>query len=168
MTEYVLVFPFILRSKSEQSVLLILKDRPNSQKGRLNLLGGKIESGETPEQAAVRELKEESGLSAMGDRFPELVGPYICGKIVGDDFIVYCVSCYVLDSGCGTLIPREGETEKVQWHQFWQIKGDPRLLPNLKIIIPMMQQDVRGWTIVSPKDSGMPDSKFEIFFDSVN
>jgi mutator protein MutT len=34
---------------------------PNSH-GKWNLLGGRIEYGETPEQAVVREIKEESGL----------------------------------------------------------------------------------------------------------
>jgi 8-oxo-dGTP pyrophosphatase MutT (NUDIX family) len=45
-----------------EDVLLVHKDRPEWQKGRLNLIGGKLEEGEDAITAAVRELGEESGL----------------------------------------------------------------------------------------------------------
>ncbi len=61
ITEYVLIFPF---NKTCGSVWLITKEKPEWQKGSLNGIGGKIEAGETPMQAAIRELKEESGLKA--------------------------------------------------------------------------------------------------------
>jgi 8-oxo-dGTP diphosphatase len=48
--------------QSLQNVLLIHKSRPESQKGRVNGLGGKIEKNETPLQCIVREVKEESNL----------------------------------------------------------------------------------------------------------
>jgi len=48
------------RVRTNIPVLLILKEKPG-QKGRLNLVGGKVEEGETPEKAAHRELKEEAG-----------------------------------------------------------------------------------------------------------
>lgn len=43
-------------------VLLIEKNRPAFQKGKLNGIGGKIEEGETIHSAMVREFKEETGL----------------------------------------------------------------------------------------------------------
>jgi 8-oxo-dGTP diphosphatase len=43
------------------NVLLIEKNHPEWQKGRLNGIGGKIERGETPLQAMVREFQEEAG-----------------------------------------------------------------------------------------------------------
>lgn len=46
----------------DYQTLLILKDRPEWQAGNFNGLGGKIEQGETPEQAIVREVFEESNL----------------------------------------------------------------------------------------------------------
>lgn len=46
-----------------QNVALILKDRgPNGMAGHLNGLGGKIEFGESPRRAMVRETQQESGV----------------------------------------------------------------------------------------------------------
>lgn len=56
---YVLGFAF---NESGTSVLLIQKARPAWQAGRLNGLGGKIEPGELPDQAMVREFYEECGI----------------------------------------------------------------------------------------------------------
>jgi 8-oxo-dGTP diphosphatase len=43
------------------NVLMIEKNHPEWQKGRLNGIGGKIERGETPLQAMIREFREEAG-----------------------------------------------------------------------------------------------------------
>jgi len=59
MKQYVLGFMFSLDGKS---VVLIRKTKPNWQAGRLNAIGGKIESGELIDQAMVREFEEETGL----------------------------------------------------------------------------------------------------------
>lgn len=42
-------------------VWLIIKNRPDWQKGLINGIGGKIESGETPTDAMEREFREETG-----------------------------------------------------------------------------------------------------------
>lgn len=44
------------------NVLLIHKDRPADQVGKVNGIGGKIEKGETPLQCIIREAQEECGL----------------------------------------------------------------------------------------------------------
>ena len=72
--DYVLVYARSI-NRTFEDVLLVLKDRPPWQAGMLNLVGGKIEKGETPEEAALRELKEESGLD--GER------PLLMGAITG-------------------------------------------------------------------------------------
>ena len=58
--QYVIVHVPIL----SDSVLMIRKKRPDWQAGKLNLPGGHIEEGETPAEAAARELFEETGLIA--------------------------------------------------------------------------------------------------------
>ena len=63
MSDYVIIWA--QRGNSRDDVLLVLKDKPEWQKGKLNLPGGKVEEGETPEEAATRELKEESGYSPI-------------------------------------------------------------------------------------------------------
>jgi 8-oxo-dGTP diphosphatase len=56
MTEYVAGFMF-----DSDRVALIRKNRPEWQKGKLNGIGGHIESGETPGFAMSREFEEETG-----------------------------------------------------------------------------------------------------------
>ncbi len=55
-SKYVVGFAF---DKTETSLLLILKAKPDWQKGRWNGIGGSIEDGETPLQAMNREWNEE-------------------------------------------------------------------------------------------------------------
>ncbi len=58
------VLTFIRR---EGHLLLILKKRGLGH-GKVNAPGGRLEPGETPEQAAVRETREEVGLTPLGLR----------------------------------------------------------------------------------------------------
>lgn len=58
-TGYVLV---IATCPDSGKVLLVTKRRPTWQAGRLNYPGGKIETDETPLEAAVREMSEETGV----------------------------------------------------------------------------------------------------------
>ena len=51
MNNYVLGFAF---NKNFREVLLILKNKPQWQKGLYNGIGGKIEEGELPIEAMVR------------------------------------------------------------------------------------------------------------------
>lgn len=59
MTSYVLGFLF---SEDRESILLIKKDHPTWMAGKLNGIGGKIESGESSMDAIRRECREEIGL----------------------------------------------------------------------------------------------------------
>lgn len=56
--DYVIGFMF---SEDGGQVVLIEKEKPDWQKGKLNAPGGKIEPEETPVEAMVREFKEETG-----------------------------------------------------------------------------------------------------------
>ena len=127
-------------------VLLVHKNRPAWQAGRLNLVGGKVEEGEDAIAAAVRELKEEAGLDPLKNQ------PIIhCGTIIGNQSLVYCVRIDV--SPYIDLQPREGETEKVEWFTFKNAWSDSRLIPNLKIIVPLMNLGVTGWKIIDQSSS---------------
>ncbi len=59
ITEYVVGFAF---DRYQEKVKLILKDRPDWQKGKLNGIGGHIQQGETPFNAMRREFIEEGNL----------------------------------------------------------------------------------------------------------
>ena len=58
-SQYVLGFLF---NENLTEVVLIRKQRPEWQRNFLNGVGGKIEEGETPLDAMIRECREETGL----------------------------------------------------------------------------------------------------------
>jgi 8-oxo-dGTP diphosphatase len=78
--EYVLGLLF---SSDGSSVVLIRKNRPTWQAGLLNGVGGKIERGETPIGAMVREFTEETGVSTSATAWR----PFC--EMTGDDFAIY-------------------------------------------------------------------------------
>lgn len=71
--------------------LLIEKNRPDWQKGKLNGIGGKIEKDETPLDAIIRETIEECGLTIH--RWKEIKRD-ICEE---NDVEIYYFSSYVSD-----------------------------------------------------------------------
>ena len=56
----------LLFDNESTRVALVLKNRPAWQAGNFNAIGGKIEFGETPDQAMVREFAEEAGIEMLG------------------------------------------------------------------------------------------------------
>lgn len=78
--EYVLG---IALSANRSKILLIRKINPEWQRGLLNGIGGKIEAGETPMQAMIREFTEETGVVTIPDKWNSL------GIIESDVFKVY-------------------------------------------------------------------------------
>lgn len=81
MKFYSLAFAF---DEKFERVVLIRKNRPEWQKGKLNGVGGKIEEGELPSQAAMREFREETGVDYPDWRY--------VGNLHGSDYVVYVFS----------------------------------------------------------------------------
>lgn len=138
MQEFVVVYADPVGIATNE-VLIVNKDRPPWQAGRRNLVGGKIEPGESPESAAIRELKEESGLTMMPETYPEVVG-----RITGSWGIVHVVKIAVKDMW---LRPDKLETEKVEWIKWHILREDPLLIPNLRVVIPLIKTGLQGWVI---------------------
>lgn len=59
LKEYVMGFVF---DQDATNVVMLIKDKPEYLVGVCNGLGGKVEDGESPADAMVRECAEESGL----------------------------------------------------------------------------------------------------------
>lgn len=101
-TRYVLGFLF---RESREAVVLIRKEKPQWQAGLLNGVGGKIESGETPVQAMVRECTEETGAATFPDGWREfcvMEGP------------TWEVICFETTDECARLAARTRESEVVE------------------------------------------------------
>lgn len=125
--------------KAANSVTLILKNRPAWQKNRLNGVGGKIEPGETPLAAMVREWREETGHGSEPEEWSERVRlrvPLAHGSEQKRTihFFARFVDKSVAD--LGYPLPQEGG-EQVWWVDFSWIISIPNLLPNLTWLIPL-------------------------------
>jgi len=125
MTEYCLGFMFDPRGLV---CALIRKNKPAWQKGKLNGVGGKIEPGETPIDAMVREFQEEAGIFVPADRWTKFCRLQWSGGVV-----------HVFKS-FGTL---GGITSMTDEHvDVWSIpetltQSDESLVSNLRWLIPM-------------------------------
>ena len=81
--------------------------------------GGKIEEGETPEAALIREIREELATDILVDK-------YLC--TVDHDYpkfhlTMHCFICSVVD---GTLTLREHEAARwLDWEQLWSVEWLP-------------------------------------------
>jgi 8-oxo-dGTP pyrophosphatase MutT (NUDIX family) len=144
MNEYALCF-----IEHEGSVLLIEKAKPEWQRGKINLPGGSIEKDETPEMAAARELFEEADILSF-HVFP-------IGVIQGQKFRVHVIG----------HVSHHPETwnQKTNEPVFWLPTRDalahPKLIPNLKLIIPLCSMGVRGWTLTDP--DSVPGDYFKVW-----
>ena len=82
---YVLGFMF---SYTKDEVVLIRKQRPLWQAGKLNGVGGKIEACEGIHEAMVREFKEETGyLTHIADWYP-------FAEMISPEFHAYCFKSF--------------------------------------------------------------------------
>lgn len=134
--KYVLVYADV--SGPDNWVLVVHKDRPEWQRGKINLPGGHVEPGETFEQAAVRELVEETGVQPLDV-------PVLMGILGGDWGEIGCLKIPVFYSDPK---PREGETEKVEWMRWDELRDDPRTMSNLRLLVPLMHMGVKDFEIV--------------------
>lgn len=133
------VLTWVQRGNHHDDTLLILKNKPDWQAGKLNLPGGKVEEGETPQQAIIRELKEEAGFEPI---FP----PIELGVLQDGGNCIHCFRSTIFIEN-SVPKPREGETEQALWMKWHCAKRDPRLIPNLRVIVPLLRLGVEGWVI---------------------
>ena len=132
-------------------VLLMEKHRPEWMKGRHNLPGGKVEPWETPEEAAKRELLEETGYEA--NRIVTL------GHMVDGNDIIYCCKAWA-DTSTPPL-PRPEETEQATWLRLEDGLRLKSLMMNLKLIIPLMIHDVSYFVLQGEEKTGEYHVKLE-------
>lgn len=162
--EYVLCYAHCKSCGNQfnDDVLVCEKKKPAWQAGKLNLPGGAIEYQETPHEAAVRELKEECNIVC------DLEDVKLYGTLTSGDSIVYVMYCgyYVFDTNAnpdsGAEIIEAATGQESEWFDMSQVLDDPRLINNLRYIIPWMRCGVTGWTLTET------DGNIEITYKDVN
>lgn len=96
----------------EDEKLLMIKKSRGPYKGKYDLPGGKIEEGESPEKALVREFKEETGLDIeIGDFLAVSESDEFYKNDKGEDRRIYLIgSYYFVSKKSGVLkISPDGE-----------------------------------------------------------
>ncbi len=139
MIHYCVGFMFTPPEEDLTRVVLIRKEKPEWQKGLLNGVGGKIEEGETPIQAMIREFEEEAGLRTWeGDWHQfmtlEALNPQVSSRAVVNFFVGH------LPFDCLKQTRTvEREAISVLPVDMLDIRGEGglRTVPNLRWIIPM-------------------------------
>ncbi|MCH8171555.1 MAG: 8-oxo-dGTP diphosphatase [Bacteroidetes bacterium] len=99
-----------VKDNSTNKTLMLYRNKKENDyhEGKWNGLGGKFELGETPEECAIRELKEESGLTVKN---PKLKGFITFPNFDGvDDWYVFV---FVITNFEGNLI--DSPEGKLEW-----------------------------------------------------
>jgi 8-oxo-dGTP diphosphatase len=117
----------------EGKVLLVRRGRPPG-KDFWSLPGGKIEPGEAPEAAALREVQEETGLS------PRIAGVIGVFTVTAGEF-GYQISCFAARSEHGA-IQHGDDAAEARWFDFAGL-GDLKLAPNTLEAIVQSQRFIK-------------------------
>ena len=126
--EYVVA---ILFDGPRDHVVLIEKDHPEWQRGRLNGMGGKIEAGETAAEACSRECLEEGGVTIPAKAWRE----FAAMQFTEDNGTTGVV--HFLTAACEANL-KSLTTEEVSWYSVWGVlDGDLLVIPNLRWLVPM-------------------------------
>ena len=124
MQEYALGF-----LHDDKRVVMIRKNRPDWQAGKLNGVGGHVEPGENAYQAMVREFKEETGVDVpLWDHFLTLRGKRS---------LISCYATYDTENYIKQV--KTLTDEKVVVVNLKKFNYD-RAVPNVSWILPLMQQ----------------------------
>lgn len=147
MQEYTCGFVF---DQYYKRVLLIQKQRPEWQKGKLNGIGGKIEFGETPLQAMLREWYEETHF----ELYEECLTNFATLICQDDTWDKECIIHFY--SGSLSNAEFDGFLEFIETQTYDEeiycvtVKSLPLLntLTNLKWLIPMAINDWNTYQIL--------------------
>ncbi len=111
----------------EGRVLLAQRPEGKSMAGLWEFPGGKVEPGETPEQALIRELQEELGI----DTWASCLAPLTFASHSYDDFhlLMPLFACRKWDG-----IPKSQENQALRWVQAKDLKTYPMPAADVPLI----------------------------------
>ncbi len=148
---------FFLVKEKEKQILLGFK-KTSIGKGKFNGFGGKVEKGESAEQAALREMLEESGVEAFPEHTSK-VGEltfYSGNKETLQDFFVHV---FVAKKWKGN--PTESREMTPKWFKFEEIPFN-QMWPDDKHWLPLILQNKKVKGIFSFDEKNEKIKEFEL------
>jgi 8-oxo-dGTP diphosphatase len=133
---YVLGFAF---NADNDFVVLILKNKPDWQKGSFNGVGGKIETDENPAEAMQREFYEETGLLTKSREWQSV------GKMIGEGW-----ECYLFTMSDDELMNAQSITDE-EVHVFPVLdvlKGNYQTISNVPFLIELCRDENRPQNVI--------------------
>ncbi|MDD4957223.1 MAG: NUDIX domain-containing protein [Candidatus Omnitrophica bacterium] len=120
MKEHFAAGGVVIKKERGRPRVLLIKDRY----GRWTWPKGHLEKGETPETAALREIKEETGLEDI--TIETFIGRQEYHYILRGEKVHKVVDIYLVRSSARQkLVPQKGEVEKAEW--FWPEEAVSRI-----------------------------------------
>ena len=132
----------------ENKILLLRRAKPPYQ-GWLGLPGGKMQFGEAPETAGLREAMEETGLAFRDCRVAGCATEII-RSITGQTLAQFTMFPVILDDAEGE--PQSGCEGELEWHALAALHTQTRIIPTDADLI------ARFW----PDGGGNPCPHYEI------
>lgn len=130
---------FVL-SEEKSLVILILKEKPDWQRGKFNGIGGKIEKGETALVGFIREFHEEAGVLLPKEKVDKFCEMHF------KDCIVHVFR--VFDYGAFHLT-KTMTNEAIYHLEVDKILGTERIIFNLNWLIPMaMETSIKNVIVI--------------------
>jgi len=134
MKTYVLGFLF---NKNKNKLLLIRKNRPSWQAGKLNGIGGKVEEGEAVLTAMHRETKEETGYGVAPGA--ENIDWQRYATMIFEDEVVHCYKGFSGSYFLWDRLKKENDEDLVVVDiNDIHVLGKPELTSNLPWLIAMV------------------------------
>ncbi len=109
----------------DEKVVVTKYKKGNKKFGYYDIPGGKIEEGETPEQTAIREMKEETGLK-VGDL------KYKGNMIIEYPNRIFDFDVFITNESKGE--PQEFEENTSEWIEINELLQKERILSNIIIL----------------------------------
>jgi ADP-ribose pyrophosphatase YjhB (NUDIX family) len=133
MKEYVLILSTAKSSSGEDMAIFISTKKPESQRGKLSLVGGQIETGQSHYLASERKFQTETGLIEYV-KHQEYCGTITLEEDGGRRIYLHH---FVLDKirPCNR---RNDDNEFAIWKTIPSALDDDKLMKNLKSLIPLM------------------------------
>jgi 8-oxo-dGTP diphosphatase len=145
---------FLLRGSDV--LLLRISETRGAWAGKLNGVGGHIERGETPAGAAIREIREETGLRPTSLK--------LCGIVMIDAGGIPGIGLYVFVGLAPDGSARPGPEGTLEWRPYTELE-DLELVSDLPALLPRAIESYKGsapfTALTSFDENGNPELTFD-------